>query len=74
MAFPDITEDNIKELVREEAEDFFDDDGRVMLGRGGKFRPCLRVNPMEMSFLCVISQHNNECVEWAFFLYNSWLC
>lgn len=41
MAFPDIMEDNIKELVREEAEDIFDDDGRVILGRGGKFRPCL---------------------------------
>lgn len=41
MAFPDITENDIKEVMREEAEDIFDDDGRVMLGRGGKFRPRL---------------------------------
>lgn len=39
MAFPDITEDNLKELMLEEAEDVFGDDGRVTLGWAGKFRP-----------------------------------
>lgn len=48
MAFPDITEDDLHELMHEEAQDVFGDDGRVMLGRGGKFRPWLRVNPVEM--------------------------
>lgn len=41
MAFPDITKDDLNELMHEEAEDVFNDDGRVTLGRGGKFRPCL---------------------------------
>ncbi len=35
MAFPDITEDDLNELMREEAEDAFGDDGRATLGWGG---------------------------------------
>ncbi len=50
MAFPDITEDDLNELIREEAEDVFDDDGRVTLGRGEKFRPWLWVNSKEIYF------------------------
>ncbi len=49
MAFPDITEDDLNELMREEAEDAFGDDGRATLGwGGGEFRPWLGVNPVEM--------------------------